>query len=731
MNVRFECNGETLKTVEMPESVLHFEDSFKVDGHDLKVVLPAGRMCLMYRISFDADGKQVVFSSNAEKVDHSVFRFGSAEPYAVLSFPQGADSVILRFELAVVEGERMEAGFIESMQEKIGPDADRSAADSAMAAINEIYNSRTWKMSKGLMKPVSFARRAAGAVKRRVKESSPIKKKYDLNVISAETRSEQESYSFKNPAKVSILVPCYNTPSLYLREMIDSVRTQTYQNWELCLADASDSDVVKNVVDTYHDERIVYKKLEENGGISRNSNAAFAFSTGEYIGLLDHDDLLHPSAVFDAMKRIEETGCRFVYSDEAVFREDDLNDIQNIHYKNDFSWDNMRAYNYLCHFSVFTRELFEKTGGFDPDCDGAQDFDLFLKLAEGADGHVEHIPEIRYFWRSAAGSTAQSASNKGYASQAGVRAVEGHLKRMGIKGSVHANARYSTLYNVTYDMERYPKVSVIIPNKNAYSLLKNCLDSIFARTLYPDYEIVIAENNSDDPKTLAYYKELQKTGYVKVVDCSGPFNFSAINNKAAKEASGELLLFLNNDIEVISPDWMNQMAMLAVRDENGCVGAKLLYPDNTVQHAGVVIGTGLDRVASHAFWRLGMDDPGYMMKMAFANDVMAVTGACLMVRKEIFDQVEGFDENLAVAYNDIDLCMKVYSLGKTNVFQPAAELTHFESISRGSDESDEKRQRLVKEAGIFKEKWKDLLEKGDPYYNPNFSKDITYRIDWL
>lgn len=545
--------------------------------------------------------------------------------------------------------------------------------------------------------------------------------------IPKEQRKTEERHSFRKSPKFSILVPLYNTADIFLKEMIESVQGQTYKNWELCLADGSDdahSEVGKYCVSLAEkDERIKYVKLDENKGISENTNECLKMATGDYIALFDHDDILHPSALFEYVKVINDKKADFIYCDEATFvrEEKDPYKIVFKHHKPEFSPDTLRSYNYICHFTCFARNLYEMVGGFNKDCDGSQDYDLILRLTEKAKSIVR-IPKLLYFWRSHALSVASDVSAKPYVVDAAKKALSAHLDRVGLKGEVK-DAYAPTTYRIKYEINNNPKVSIIIPNKDHIDDLENCINSILALSTYKNYEIIVVENNSTEDQTFSYYERIQKeSSNVKVVtwDQKG-FNYSAINNFGAKFATGEYVLLLNNDIEIITPEWIEEMLMFAQRNDVGAVGSKLYFPDDTIQHAGVILGIG--GVAGHAHKNYDRNDYGYVSRAVISQNLTACTAACLLIRKDVFDKVNGLDEGFAVAFNDVDLCMKIRKAGYLIVFTPFAEFYHYESKSRGIEDSPEKVARFNGEINRFLKKWGNELEAGDPYYNPNLTLD--------
>lgn len=594
---------------------------------------------------------------------------------------------------------------------------------------------------KGFVKKVNQKVRGKIAYKRYGRRSFP----------SPDRIKEERETVFSADIKFSILVPLYNTPENFLREMIESVQAQTYENWELCLADGSDDEhaFVGEVVKSYieKDARIVYKRLEKNGGISENTNACYGLATGDYIGLFDHDDLLHPSVLFEYMrvldkravyrtydgsgktvktKNLEGLGADFIYCDETTFDGTNIDKMLTAHFKPDFSPDNLTTNNYICHFSVFSRKLAESITDngrlFRKEYDGSQDHDLIMRLTAAAQ-RIVHVPKLMYYWRSHAGSTAMDISVKSYAIEAARGAVTSFLESRGYSDfEVTSTRAFETIFRISYAIKGNPKVSIVIPNRNHLDDLKRCIASIESRSTWKNYEIIIAENNSDEAAVFEYYDEINK-GKIKVVRFEGEFNYSAVNNFAIKQATGDYVILLNNDIEVIAESWIEELLMYAQRPEVACVGAKLLYPDNTIQHAGIVIGLGAHRTAGHTHYGISNLNYGYMGRLCYAQNVTAVTGACLMVKRDIYNELGGLDEGFKISLNDVDFCLRARKKGYLNIFTPFAELYHYESASRGSDAKGKNAQRYNDEAALFKEKWKKTLEKGDPYYNPNFSLD--------
>lgn len=552
---------------------------------------------------------------------------------------------------------------------------------------------------------------------------------------SAAERKKEETTVFRKDVTFSILVPLYNTPERFLREMIESVIAQTYGKWELCLADGSDAahEFVGRICQEYRqkDSRIKYQKLVKNEGISGNTNECYKMATGNYIALFDHDDLLHPCVLFAYMQAICEKDADYIYCDEATFKGNSINHMITMHFKPDYAPDNLLANNYICHFSVFSRELLESGELFRSQFDGSQDHDMILRLTAKAK-HIVHIPRILYYWRSHKGSVASSIDAKTYAINAAKGAVADRLTRLGYKNfEIESTRAFATIFRIKYALTSHPLISIIIPNKDHMEDLSRCVESIFNLSTYDNYEIVIVENNSETAEIRTYYEEISRHPRVQVVEYKGDFNYSKINNFGVQYAKGEYLLLLNNDTEVITSDWMEELLMYALRKDVGAVGAKLYYPDKTIQHAGIVIGLGAHRTAGHTHYRIPEANVGYMGRLCYAQDVTAVTGACMMVSKVLYEELGGLDENFAVALNDVDFCLRVREKGLLNIFTPFAELYHYESKSRGSDKKDDKAVRYQMEADRFRVKWADALAKGDPYYNPNFSLDHSdFTVNW-
>ena len=619
----------------------------------------------------------------------------------------------------------------------------KNEADNLQFQLDRIKNNPVWKASKPLragmhwglrnyrrVRNLGGPRDIARKLRQKKMEQEAKKLHGTASFPTPEEARRQQDTKFERMVKVSILVPLYNTPMNFLNEMIDSVRNQTYQNWELCLADGSDAEhaEVGARCKEYaaQDNRIIYHKLEKNEGIAGNTNQCYKLATGEYIGLFDHDDVLHPSVLYEYVKVINEQNADYIYCDETTFKGDSIDNMITLHFKPDYSVDNLRANNYICHFSVFARELLEGTELFRSGFDGSQDHDMILRLTSNAK-NIVHVPKLMYYWRSHKASVASDISAKPYAIAAAKGAVADHLTRNGYKNfEIKSTRAFETIFEIKYEIQKEDKISILIPNKDHIDDLRRCLESIKERSTYDNYEVIVIENNSTEEATFAYYKTLESQEKMKVVTYEGEFNYSKINNFGAKYATGEYLLLLNNDTQVITMNWLEAMLMYAQRSDVGAVGAKLYYGDHTILHAGIVLGLGAHRTAGHTHYKINHDNLGYMGRLCYAQNVSAVTGACLMVRRSIFEELGGLDESFKIALNDVDFCLRLRQKGYLNVFTPFAELYHFESASRGIDIQDEaKAKRYEEEAEHFRVKWKEVLEKGDPYYNPNFSLDYS------
>lgn len=527
---------------------------------------------------------------------------------------------------------------------------------------------------------------------------------------------------YANGPRISVVLPVYNTPLHFLKQCIDSVRGQTYQNWELCVADdASPDPRVAECLKEYarNDSRIKSLVRERNGHISEATNSALAMAAGSHIAFLDHDDELSPDALHQVVLALaEHPQARLLYSDEDKI--DAAGRRFEPHFKPGWNPELLRSQNYICHLMVVEASLLAEVGVLRPGFEGSQDHDLALRCTEVlAPEQICHIPRVLYHWRAIEGSTALAGDQKSYASEAGRRAVQDHLQRIGRKGSVEIVSSGCYRTRLALD-DASPRVSIIIPTRDRADLLSVCVRSILARTEYPDFEVVVVDNGSQEPDARVLLAELRKHPRVRVLDYPIPFNFSAIVNHGARQSDGDVLCLLNNDTEVINPDWLDELVSRSVQRDAGAVGAMLYYPDDTIQHAGVVLGLG--GVAGHVYTRLGRGAPGYMARAWVAQNLSAVTAACLVVRRSVFEEVRGFDEALPVAFNDIDFCLRVLECGYRNVWTPYAELYHHESASRGSEDSPAKQERFAAEVHAMKWRWGAVLND-DPAYNPNLTLD--------
>lgn len=510
---------------------------------------------------------------------------------------------------------------------------------------------------------------------------------------------------------VSVLMPVFNTEPKFLAQAIQSVKNQLYKNWELIIVnDCSTNRETLKLLEKERDTKIKLFHREKNGGISIATQDALLKASGDWVVLLDHDDVIPPHALYRIVKEARD-GVEFIYTDEDKITENGERFYP--FFKPDFDPELLVSMNYICHLSAFKRNRLIKVGGFREGFEGAQDWDCVLRYTkELKPNQIKHIPEILYHWRAISTSTAASAEAKPYVFQAQQLAVTEHLPGVDVGYDIdyqHVVATYPSAN---------PLVSVIIPTKDKKALLEVCVNGLVNKTNYKNLEIIIIDNGSTDQEALDYLRSLpQIISYVRVIRDDGPFNFSRLNNRAVREAKGELLLFLNNDIEIVEPEWLTEMVSLAVRPDTGAVGAKLLYPDGRIQHAGVILGIGGVAGHSHKFFQ--GSDPGYFKRNILRHSVSAVTAACLLIRAELFRKVGGFDEeHLTVAFNDVDFCLKVRELGVRNIYTPYATLVHHESVSRGYEDSPEKIARFNREIKYMQNKW-DL--KNDPYYNPNLT----------
>ena len=689
----------------------------------------------------------------------ALFCTGSAVP-APLMMVQGYEQEMDTLRDRMVRAERTcseEAALIERLRSDLA--LSRSHEQQLEKTLSDVTNSTFWKLTWPMRYAVSKSRqiwhtfplfvflhdlRAMGV--EGVREQARARREYAVLFPGKTLRADrfapvellvkQASHQPGGEAgpKISIVVPLYNTPLNFLEELLDSVVNQTYRNWELCCVDAGQDTAVGQHVQARAkaDPRIRYQKLTENEGIAGNTNHGFELATGDYIALLDHDDILHPCALWYTAQAIVEQGADFVYTDEATF-EGKVENVVLYHFKPDFMLDNLRSNNYICHLTTFSKVLMEQAGGGErAEYNGSQDYDLFLRLTEKAQ-KIAHIPHALYYWRSSPNSTASDISAKTYCIDAGIAALKAHYARCGVAvDDVTLIPGTPGYYKTDYTMAHPGRVSILIPTCDHIRDLETCVESIYARTTYPDFEILLIENNSKEEQTFRSYERMRKEhpDTLKVLTWQGKgFNYSALNNFGAQYATGEYLLLLNNDTEVITPGWLEEMVMYAQQKRVGCVGAKLLYPDDTIQHAGV--GFGIGGVAGHLHKYFPATSDGYMGRLNYVQDVYGDTAACLLIRKEIYDEVHGLDESYAVAFNDVDFCVRVREAGYTNVFTPFAQLYHYESKSRGMEDNPEKQKRFQGEVLRFQARWGDLLAKGDPCTNPNFDiqrEDFSLKI---
>jgi O-antigen biosynthesis protein len=547
------------------------------------------------------------------------------------------------------------------------------------------------------------------------------------NEPSAEQLEQQRREEFPFQPLVSIVVPVFQPPPDFLAAMIDSVLAQTYTNWELCIADGQSRDPeVGRILRDYaqRDSRIRVEILPENKGIAGNSNAALALANGAVIALLDHDDTLAPFALFEVVRSLNQhPDADFLYSDEDLLDEKGLR--HGAHFKPDWSPDTLRSHNFIGHFVALGRELVKSIGGFREGFDGSQDYDLVLRATEQA-RQVLHIPQVLYHWRKHPGSFTGGQRLKD-AHVAARQAILEHLRRADVVGTVlHGNT--GGTYQVVRSLPAKPLVSIMIPSKDHHEVLDRCLKSI-APSTYSNYEIIVVDNNSQERETFDYYKTLSDWPKLRMVKWDHPFNYGAMNNFAANQAAGEVLLLLNNDTETRCPDWLERMLEHTLRPEVGAVGAKLYYPDGTIQHGGVILGIG--GVAGHAHRYVPGQSPGYVNRLVVTQNVSAVTGACLMIRKQVFEEIGGFDERFVVNLNDVDLCMRIRQRGYWIVWTPHAELYHHERKTRGADDTQVKRDGAADELQLFLGKWWEKLHAGDPFYSPHLSlenEDFSLRL---
>jgi len=616
--------------------------------------------------------------------------------------------------------------------------------------IREIQGSTSWKITSPLRKIVSAIRRIVGGRYKDTSQVQPIVTQDNLHLepshdLSGEEHpKEHNSYTqwidkfdtindvdrlcmheeagtWRSKPLLSIVMPVYNPPIEMLREAIESIKHQTYTNWELCIADDASTDhrvrrFLEHSVKSDHRIKVVYREV--NGHISQATNSALDIATGEFIVLMDNDDMISEHALFWVAKTINvHPNVAIIYSDEDKI--DEFGNRSAPYFKSDWNPYLFRSHNMISHLGVYRKELVDKVGRFRIGMEGSQDYDLALRCTEQVDAtQIIHIPRVLYHWRMHAGSTAMSSSEKPYAQTAGQRALDEHLRRSGITG--HTELLDFGMYRIHYDLpENEPLVSLIIPTRNAHHLVRQCIESIHHKSTYKNYEIILIDNGSDDKDSLAYFETLSKIEGIRVVRDDGEFNYSALNNKAVKLANGEYIGLINNDIEVISPEWLNEMISLAAQPNAGAIGARLWYPDDRLQHGGVIMGPlGL---AGHAHKMLARGHHGYFGRASLIQGLSAVTAACLIVKKSIFEEVGGLNETqLKIAFNDIDLCLKIMEAGYQNIWTPNADLYHHESATRGYEDTPEKIKRFESEVSYMVNRWSKVI-KHDPFYNPNLT----------
>ncbi len=549
---------------------------------------------------------------------------------------------------------------------------------------------------------------------------------YELWIKKNEPKKEelkrQRNHKFNYEPTISVIITVFNTPKQFLMIAINSVLRQTYSRWELCIVDrGSQKQHVKETLKTFaeKDNRIKVKFLPKNRGIAESTNEAFSLATGNFIAFLDPDDTLAPFSFFELIRAINENpDADFIYSDEDKILKNGKKRF-NPHFKPDWSPDTLRSHNYIGSLTVIKRDLLNRVGWFRGEYEGSESYDLILRATEQA-GNIIHISKILYHCRLSRESATGNAYAMLCAYESAKKALRAHIDRIGLNGTVDDGVSCG-FYKITYPIGLSPTISIIIPNKDEAICLARCVASIINKSSYKNIEILIVENGSIEASTFKYYKELRNRGNIRIIEWKRPFNYSAINNFAVRYAKGEIILFLNNDTEVISQDWLERMLEHILRREVGVVGAKLYYGDDTIQHAGVVIGLGGGAGHSHRYAR--KNSFGYMNRLKVIHNLSAVAGACLMTRRSVFEQVGGFDESLAFDYNDIDLCLRMRKKGYLVIWTPYAELYHFESKTRGFEDIRGKGSRLRREIKYFRGKWKHVLGKGDPYYNPNLNLD--------
>ena len=548
---------------------------------------------------------------------------------------------------------------------------------------------------------------------------------FDSHRVKDEELKNQRNNPLPDAPRISVIVPAFHTQEKYFTQMVESVLEQSYENWELVIADAGaevpdenpKGRTVQEMAEAYAEEdaRICYLGLKDNYGIAENTNRGILASHGEYVAFLDHDDLLEPDALYEVALRIRD-GAELIYTDEDKVTAD-RSEYYQPHFKPEFNPDLLRSNNYITHFLIVKKSLAVEAGLLKSDFDGAQDYDFIFRCIE-ITSRISRIPKVLYHWRTHESSTSDNPMSKMYAYEAGKRAIEEHLMRTGTAGEVELLPDFG-FYRVHYPVKDDPMVSVIIPNRDEPEMLKTCLDALFD-TGYPNLEIIIVENGSRERATFEFYRSISEIPEVHLVRWKKEFNYSAVNNYGIRYSHGEYLLFLNNDVRgTIHKDWLTEMLGVCQRADVGAVGAKLYYPDNRIQSAGIVVGIG--GIAGSLFTDLPRGRSGYMHKASIMQNLSAVTGACMLVKKEAYLMAGGFTEELPIAFNDVDLCLKMIKCGFRIVYDPFAELYHDESRTRGPEDTPEKVRRFQNEIEYFRTVWTDILRDGDPNYNPNLS----------
>lgn len=637
------------------------------------------------------------------------------------SYPENSEDEVVGFE-AVYKGDA-------SGKITIHFEEDGKAQDYTVKLTASPIEKALEKMKKSCHK-VMISYRQIGAKATLIKIKDRITKRdmityakwYKRHRPTDAMLEQQRKYRFSYQPKISIVIPLYKTSLNYLDELIESIKMQTYSNWELCLSDGSgENSPLTKVLQKYEEEdnriKVVHNVTPLR--ISENTNAALKIATGDFIAFADHDDMMAPNALYECVYALnEDLDIEILYTDEDKV---DMAGREHFmpHFKSDFNIDMLRSINYICHLFVVKRCVLDKVGLLNPAFDGAQDYDFVLRCVETT-SKIKHIPKILYHWRAHKDSTAENPESKNYAFEAGVRAIKAHYDRVGIKANVE-KTDLEGLYRTKYILQDTPLISIIIPNKDHVDDLDKCISAIEERSTYRNYEFIVVENNSTEESTFEYYKKLEETcPRAKVVHWPGQgFNYPEINNYGVEQSKGEYLLFLNNDTEIVNNDCLEELLGYCMREDVGAVGAQLYYEDGTIQHAGVIVGLG--GIAGHAFVGYPHDDWGYFGRIKMAQDYSAVTAACVMVKRTVFEEVEGFEKKYAVAFNDVDLCMKIRRAGYLIVYNPYAELNHYESKSRGYEDTEEKIKRFNSEMDLFESRWGDFLKAGDPYYNPNLT----------